>query len=197
MKDNKTIKYYNINAKRFYEDTVEIDLKDFYPKFLKHIPNNGKILDLGCGSGRDSLYFIKKGYLVTSIDGSKEMVKLSSQLTSQKTHLLNIENIDFENEYDGIWAYASLLHIDESITKDVIGKLGKALKKDGVLYASYKYGKGTYKNGLRFFNNYNERDFKKLICEINGLDFLTYWITKDLRPNRQDEKWLSVLMKRN
>ena len=197
MKDNKTIKYYNINAKRFYEDTVEIDLKDFYPKFLKHIPNNGKILDLGCGSGRDSLYFIKKGYSVTSIDGSKEMVKLSSQLTSQKTHLLNIENIDFENEYDGIWAYASLLHIDESITKGVISKLGKALKKDGVLYASYKYGKGTYKNGLRFFNNYNERDFKKLICEINGLDFLTYWITKDLRPDRQDEKWLSVMMKKN
>ena len=143
MKIDKTINYYNENAETFYQNTVDIDLEPFYEKFLRYIPDKGKILDVGCGSGRDSLYFINNGYDVTSIDASEEMVKLSSALTGQSTIHLRIEDIDYQNKFNGIWACASLLHIENILTEKVLISLGNALKKNGVLYASYKYGANT------------------------------------------------------
>ena len=131
MKIDKTINYYNENAETFYQNTVDIDLEPFYEKFLRYIPDKGKILDVGCGSGRDSLYFIKSGYDVTSIDASEEMVKLSSALTGQSTIHLRIEDIDYQNKFNGIWACASLLHIENKLTEKVLISLGNALKKMG------------------------------------------------------------------
>jgi len=193
---NKTIDYYNTNAEEFYNNTVGIGLNDFYVKFLKHIPEAGKILDLGCGSGRDSLYFLEKDYDVTSLDASEEMVKLSSELTKRKTLYLRIEDIDFQNQFDGIWACASLLHIDKTLTESVYYILCNALMDGGVLYASYKYGKGTSILEDRYYNNYDEKSFTEMIDNVENFDLITHWITSDLRPDREDEKWLNVLLKK-
>lgn len=193
---NQTIDYYNKYSEKFYKNTVHIDLSELYPKFLRHIPDNGTILDLGCGSGRDSLYFLEKGYIVTSVDASEEMVRLSSELTGQKTQYLKMQDIEFKNQFNGIWACASLLHVDEDSTEDVLSNLGKALKTDGCLYASYKYGNGTLIKGDRLFNNYDESTFEGVVDNVIELEIETYWITKDLRPDRIDEKWLNVILKK-
>lgn len=193
---NQTIDYYNKNSEKFYKNTVHIDLSEMYPKFLRHIPDNGTILDLGCGSGRDSLYFLEKGYIVTSVDASEEMVRLSSELTGQKTQYLRMQDIEFKNEFNGIWACASLLHIDKKLTESVFNILCNALRDDGVLYASYQYGKGISILEDRYYNNYDERSFAEVIENVNNLKILTYWITKDLRPDRIDEKWLNVILKK-
>jgi len=196
MSENRTIDYYNTNAEKFYNDTVGIELNDFYVKFLNYIPDGGRILDLGCGSGRDTLYFLQKGYDVTSIDASEEMVKLSSELTKRKTLYLRVEDIDFQNQFDGIWACASLLHIDKTLTESVYNILCNALIDGGVLYASYKYGKGTSIVEDRYYNNYDETSFTEMIDNIEDFELITHWITKDLRPDRDDEKWLNVLLKK-
>lgn len=194
---NQTIDYYNKNSEKFYKNTVHIDLSELYPKFLRYIPDNGTILDLGCGSGRDSLYFLEKGYIVTSVDASEEMVRLSSELTGQKTQYLRMQDIEFKNEFNGIWACASLLHIDKKITESGFNILCNALRDNGVLYASYKYGKGTSILGDRYYNNYDETSFAEVIDNVNNFEILTYWITKDLRPDRIDEKWLNVILKKS
>ena len=196
MSENRTIDYYNTNAEKFFNDTVGIELNDFYVKFLNYIPDGGRILDLGCGSGRDTLYFLQKGYDVTSIDASEEMVKLSSELTKRKTLYLRVEDIDFQNQFDGIWACASLLHIDKTLTESVYNILCNALIDGGVLYASYKYGKGTSIVEDRYYNNYDETSFTEMIDNIEDFELITHWITKDLRPDRDDEKWLNVLLKK-
>ena len=194
---NQTIDYYNKNSEKFYKNTVHIDLSELYPKFLRHIPDNGTILDLGCGSGRDSLYFLEKGYIVTSVDASEEMVRLSSELTGQKTQYLRMQDIEFKNEFNGIWACASLLHIDKKLTESVFNILCNALRDNGVLYASYKYGKGTSILEDRYYNNYDEISFAEVIDNVNNFEILTYWITKDLRHDRIDEKWLNVILKKS
>lgn len=58
-KEYNTLDYYNKNAKLYFEQTVEGDLKENYNKFLSRIPSGSYILDFGCGSGRDSKYFIE------------------------------------------------------------------------------------------------------------------------------------------
>ena len=197
MKIDKTINYYNENAETFYQNTVDIDLEPFYEKFLRYIPDKGRILDVGCGSGRDSLYFINNGYDVTSIDASEEMVKLSSALTGQSTIHLRIEDIDYQNKFNGIWACASLLHIENIITEKVLISLGNALKKNGVLYASYKYGTNTSILEGRYYNNFDESSFGAVIGNNEKLDIVNQWTTDDLRPSRENEKWLNVLLKKS
>ena len=71
---NKTLDYYNKNAESFIQGTVLADMKDMQNNFLKELSGN-KILDFGCGSGRDTKCFIELGYDVEAIDGSLELCK--------------------------------------------------------------------------------------------------------------------------
>ncbi|MBH09464.1 MAG: SAM-dependent methyltransferase [Candidatus Marinimicrobia bacterium] len=193
---NKTIDYYNNNAEEFFKNTLKIKLNDLYNKFLEYIPVGGRLLDLGCGSGRDTLYFLENGYDVTSLDGSQKMVQLSSELTKKKTLFMRIEDIDFQNQFDGIWACASLLHIKKNITENIYSILCDALIDKGILYASYRYGRGASTLEGRYYNNYDEKSFTKMIENVERLHAITYWITNDMRPDIQDEQWLNILLKK-
>ena len=196
MSIDKTIDFYNKNAENYCSKTIGIDLTQIYEKFLKYIPKQGAILDLGCGSGRDSLYFLNNGFDVTSMDASIEMVKLSSKLINQKTIHRKIEDIDFKDKFDGIWACASLLHINKNATVDVYNKLLSALKIEGILYASYKYGINTMVKEERYFNNYDENSFSEMMKNIQSLEQIEFWTTLDLRQEGNNQKWLNILLKR-
>jgi len=191
-----TIEYYNNNAEKYYKNTVEVDMSPLYKEFLKHIKENGHILDAGCGSGRDSLYFLKQGYEVTAIDGSEKLAKLSSELIDQEVKCMKFEDINYKEVFDGIWACASLLHVKRKDIENILNRLTKALKLNGVLYSSFKYGsKEIYRNG-RLFNYYDENSFKELINKFKYLEIIKLWKTEDRRKNRENEYWLNILLKK-
>ncbi len=135
-----TLSYYDSNAPLYIEATKGVDMKDLYDRFIPLIRKNGKILDFGCGSGRDSKYFIDQHYDVTAIDGSREMCKYASIFINQKVKQIRFEEFNERLKYDGIWACSSLLHLEKAVLKDVLQRLERALKKDGYIYASFKYG---------------------------------------------------------
>ena len=108
---DSTIRYYNENARAYFDSTVALDMGKLYGPFLKHLRPGSKVLDAGCGSGRDSLFFKNQGFQVTAFDASKEMVKLASELLDQKVLLMSFEDLSLTEQYDGIWACASLLHV--------------------------------------------------------------------------------------
>ena len=190
---SSTTEYYNRNARAYYDQTVNLDIFNRYIQFLKLIPQNGKILDAGCGSGRDSLLFKQQGYSVVSFDISKELVVLASRLIGQKVLHMSFSDIDFENEFHGIWASASLLHVPQEEIDGVIGKLSRALKKNGVLYASFKYGHNERKDGDRFFNDFNEEKLNLLMNRHKHMKIENLWITEDVRVDRKKELWMNVL----
>mgnify|MGYP000933247150 CR=1 FL=1 len=192
-----SIEYYNKNAEEFYNGTVSADMSEACDKFLKYIAPGGRILDAGCGSGRDSLYFIKHGYKVVSFDASEQMVRLSSQLTGQQTLLMKFEDIDFKDEFDGIWACASLLHVPKAETKNVMRKLLQGLKKNGIFYGSFKYGQGEALRGERLFNFYDKNSFLELIAEIGHLEAIDAWVTEDVRPAREGERWINCICRKS
>ena len=82
---NTTINYYNLNAKNFIENTQNADMHLAQEKFLQLLPGSASILDFGCGSGRDTKYFLEKGYQVAATDGSAELCRLAGSFTGIKT----------------------------------------------------------------------------------------------------------------
>lgn len=191
-----TIDYYQKNAQKFVEGTVDVDVSELQNKFLKLIPSNAHILDAGCGSGRDTKFFIDQGYKVTSFDASSELVKIASEYSGIAVQCIKFEDIEFKDEFDGIWACASLLHVPKNKITDVFLKLSKSLKKSGILYVSFKYGDKERVDDGRLFNDQNEDSFTSLINNLSDLTIVEMWKTADLRPNREDEYWLNCLVEK-
>ena len=185
--------YYNENAKEFFEGTAYVDMSENYIDFLSYIPKQGKILDAGCGSGRDSLMFIQKGYRVEAFDGSSEMCRLASEHTGQEVKHMLFQDIDFKEEFDGIWASASLLHVPSQELKDVLVKLFQSLKSGGTFYASFKYGDFEGERNGRYFHNLTEETAGEAFKEA-GFKVEKMWITGDVREGREDEKWINILV---
>ena len=192
----KTIDYYNKHAEEFTASTFEVDMESLYQPFLAELPEGARILDVGCGSGRDTLAFKKKGYQVDAIDYSEELVKKASRLTGIPIKLKSFYEIDDYEAYDGIWACASLLHCERNHLKEVIGKLVSALKPNGVLYMSFKYGNGDRQKDGRQFTDLDEVQAKALLGQFDRVQQIQQWITIDQRPERQ-EKWLNLIWKKH
>lgn len=192
--ENKTLDFYNNNSKTYIESTLSVDMSHLYNDFLKHIPKGGHILDLGCGSGRDSLEFIKQGYNVTAVDGSKELSIAASKLIEQEVICSKFEELQLTEKFHGIWACASLLHVNRKDILDVIKNTSSNLKDNGVFYMSFKYGEKEYIDEKgRYFNCYTEETFNELISKVEGLDIMKIYKTIDIVPGRGDIIWLNIL----
>ena len=191
MVDNN-IEYYNINAASFVAGTQNVDMSLWRDKFESYVTDGGRVLDAGCGSGRDSKAFIQHGFSVVAFDASREMCKAASELIGQEVWQMKFQEIAFDEEFDGIWACASLLHVPYEELPDVMKKLHMALKPGGVIYVSFKYGDGKMIKGERTFSNFTEITVAQLLNEA-GFHVVECGVTGDVREGREDEKWLNVI----
>ncbi len=195
---NSTLKYYDSNAKTFTETTVAADMSSLQEEFLCLIPPHSCILDCGCGSGRDTLAFTKKGYIVTPIDGSEEMCRYTTELTGIEARRILFEEINYQDEFEGIWACASLLHVKRSDLPLILKKLSVAAKPSGILYMSFKYGdySGQREDG-RFFTDLTEKNIPDLLNQETGWEDLKHEISADVRPERTSARWLNIFARKN
>ena len=192
-----TIDYYNLNAENFIESTQNVDMHQAQDRFLQLLDENASILDFGCGSGRDTRYFLDKGYRVTATDGSSELCRLASDFTGIEVKEMLFEELDEIDTYDGIWACSSILHLPKLELLPVISKMYRALKDSGVIYTSFKYGEFEGVRNGRYFTDFNEDSFKEFIAGIPELTIEEYWITGDARPERGNEKWLNLILRKS
>ncbi|HPH97519.1 MAG TPA: class I SAM-dependent methyltransferase [Anaerolineaceae bacterium] len=191
-----TIDYYNHHAQEFYNSTVGADMSTHTARFEALLPPGARVLDAGCGSGRDSLHFLQRGFHVTAFDGSQEMVRLASQLTGLTVLHMDFASLKLEPGFDGIWASASLLHLSRAQIAAVLADLARILKPGGVFYMSFKYGDGEEQRGERLFNYYNENAFQALLAELPELTLVDLWTTDDVRPG-QPGRWLNAIARKN
>ena len=191
-----TLDYYNQNASTFYAETINANLARQYQLFEKYLQPKAHILDLGCGSGRDSKYFQDQGYTVTAIDGSRELCKLARELTGLDVKEMLFQDLAYSHEFDGIWASASLLHLPKDELLTILEKIAQALKEQGILYASFKYGRYCGVRQGRYFTDLDLSALSQLINQVPTLTILEHEISADVRPKRSKEQWLNVVMRR-
>ncbi len=192
---NETLHYYDKNAGAFANGTADIEFSEMQDMFLAELKEGASILDFGCGSGRDTRYFLQKGYCVTALDGSAELCRIAEEKTGISVIQMDFNDFDEQDQYDGIWACSSILHLPKQELKNVLVHMEKALHNDGIIYTSFKYGDFSGMRNGRYFTDFTEDIFKMFVADMEQLVIEKLWITDDVRPGRQDEKWLNTILR--
>jgi SAM-dependent methyltransferase len=191
-----TLDYYERHAQEFVGRTANLDMSHVYEPFLAMVPQDGHILDAGCGSGRDSAEFVRRGYRVTAFDGSPAMVKAATGRTGLAVLHRTFDAISWREEFDGVWAFASLLHLPRQTIADALVRLTTALKPGGVLFASLKAGTYEGERDGRWFTDTTPDALRALLDDIPGLRTVRIWETDDARPERAGTRWVNALARR-
>ena len=188
-----TLKYYQDNAQTFFDGTVNVDMSSLYETFTRHLAPGARVLDAGCGSGRDAKAFQEMGYQVEAFDASSAMVELAREHTGLPVQVMTFADVDWKEEFDGIWCCASLLHVPAVELPGMMHRLADALKSGGIWYVSFKYGDGEREVDGRRFTDMDEVGLHRLLGQIAEIDVIALWMTKDKRPER-DESWVNVVL---
>lgn len=200
----KTLKYYEENWQPFSASTQDADVSDLRAAFCTLLPDQASVLDFGCGSGRDLKAFKEAGYTVCGLDGCEPLARQAQQYAGVPVVHQSFE--DFPDDvflmdkepaqYDGIWACASLLHLQQADLVRVINALHASLKPDGIQYASFKYGTSRQWRNGRWFYDLNEQGLQDLLQSCHPFQRIRIWKTQDVRKDREQECWLNVLLKK-
>ena len=190
------ITYYESNAEQFFSETESVDMSGIREVFLGYVPAGGFIRDWGCGSGRDTLAFIEAGYRVDASDASEKLCELASAKTGIPVMCERFDELKAVNQYDGIWACASLLHVEPNRIPEMICIAREALKPAGVIYLSFKYGEFEGVRNGRTFTDMTEKRFEQILRHVEGMSLLEQWITGDVREGREDGRWLNLILEK-
>lgn len=193
---NDSLQYYNQHAKEFSDSTRNVEFQEMQERFLKYLKPGARILDFGCGSGRDTKYFLDRGFETDASDGSEELVRIASEYTGIEVRQMYFQNLNENEAYDGIWACSSILHLTYRELEDVIVKIGRALTHHGILYTSFKYGTDEGERNGRYFTDMTEEKMDCLLKNVNTFDIIEMWVTDDVRPGRAEEKWLNMILRK-
>ena len=190
-----TLGYYNREADAFAHDTAQADVSELLAEFTTLLRPGATVLDWGCGTGRDSRAMLDMGLTVISTDASPAMCAKAAELFGVEVACESFDELTAKDEFDGIWACASLLHVKREDLPAVLRKAHGALKPQGVFYASFKFGSFEGMRKGRWFTDLNEEG----IAELAGddFDFERIWVTEDVRPERKGEKWLNCLLRKH
>lgn len=185
--------YYHKNAQDYFDTTINFDLTPLYELFLSQIAEGGSILDAGCGSGRDSKYFLDKGYRVTAFDGAANMARLASKYTGLPIQNKTFEGFTSPETFDGIWTSASLLHVTKDELLPTLQKLQTFLKPGGVWYMSFRLGEGEHQEGDRYFNDQTKESLEELINLLKCFEIIHLDIPDLLRSRRGYQFLVAVI----
>ena len=190
------IDYYNKYAAKVFEDTVDENMDDITSRFLEMLEEGDTILDMGCGSGRDSLTFYNLGYDVTPLDGSEEMCRLAEIHTGLDVLQMKYEEMNFDGAFDGVWACGAFVHIPKAEMPDILARVAKALTEDGVFYLSRRLGDFEGFQGERYFSFYSEKELRYLVEKGGLFHVVKEWVTKDVRSSHPNIQWINILAKK-
>ena len=168
-KTTPTTDFYQNHYESYFKRTVSINPSSFLLPFVKALPQNSSILDIGCGSGRDLLWLKKQGFYLTGFDQSQGLVRLAARHSRCEVIAGDFETYDFSPfSYDAILAAGSLVHVPHARLAAVIQNIRKALESCGIFYVSLKQGQGTRTDAFgRIFYLWQEHDLAEIFSRLN------------------------------
>lgn len=196
MNTELTENYYENNADLFFENTLNIDMSELYALFLPYLKSGASILDLGCGSGRDSRCFMELGYDVTPLEPGMKLADLAETYLKTKVDRYKVQELPYQEKFDAVWACATLLHLPFSEMELALTKLYQALKPNGIIFISLKKGEFDGERNGRYFCDYTLSKFEQTNFIEIGFELVHHSESIDKRPGRESEKWLNLVLRK-
>lgn len=195
---SETIQYYDKNAGDYFDQTVGLDLAHLRKRFTQTLPPGARILDAGCGSGRDARAFLDEGFEVVAIDASSGMADQARRRLGIEVEVMPFETMTFREEFDGIWACASLLHVPSNELPAAVGKMVEALKPGGALYLSFKRGEAEEPREGRWFRDMTQQGLVDLLTGFDALELIETWESADegVGSGGAETVWVNGLARR-
>lgn len=186
-----TQNFYQDNAQSYFTETLAMSMSEEQEQFVEQLPQGAHILDLGCGSGRDSKIFKDLGFTVTALDGSKALADKASEYLGQEVVVKQYQHLEYDREFDAVWACASLLHCPKTQLPDVLRRVIRALKPGGLLFMSFKHGETeTIDHKGRYFNNVTEHSLAQVLQQIDQAYIQKIW-AKEAELRGATQVWIS------
>lgn len=190
-----TLAHYDRSAAAFAADTGRLDLTPLYRPFLSRVPVGGRILDAGCGVGRDALAFARLGYEVVAFDASTAMVREARVRLAEAAPVLHMrfDEVAWRGEFDGLWTCASLLHVPLGEFPMIGGRFAGVLRPGGAWYLSFKLGAGERRAADgRLFVDHDEATLRHALARLPVV-IAEVWESPELRRGRSGEHWLNCV----
>ena len=192
-----TLSYYDANARVFVGSTIDVEFSAMQKRFTSLLAPGAAILDFGCGSGRDTKAFLDAGFDVTATDGSPELCAIASEYAGIPVRNELFQDLADVDAYDGIWACSSILHLPKDQLADVFARMVRALHPHGIVYTSFKHGDFEGIRNGRHFTDFTEPTLRNFLADAAPeLAIEQLWTTGDVRPGREDEQWLNVILRK-
>lgn len=183
--------YYKENANEFIQNTLDIDMSDFYAQFEAYLVPGAKVLDIGCGAGRDLKHFKESSYDASGIEPCVELANFAQNYSNCEVLKTGINDFKTTDKFDGIWACASLLHLTDDELVKAFSNIKKLMQKNATFYCSFKLGDFKGQRGGRYYNDQTLESISRLIA--SELVIVKSWITEDVRVGHT-EKWLNLII---
>lgn len=193
---DSTIDFYELNAGRYAELTLAADLTELRLRFLEQLAPGARILDVGCGAGRDLRAFNDAGFAAEGIEPAPALAEIAREFSGCPVRVMKIEELDVQDAqatFDGVWACASLLHLRRGDLPRALSRIRQALSESGVLFLSMQKGTGerSAPDG-RYYCLYQEEE---LLTATRHARFVTneVWQSGDALPDRSSIRWINIL----
>ena len=185
--------YYENFSEDYANRTWQADMSDQRKRFCRYLPTDARILDVGSGSGRDTLALLAMGYSVDAIDASPAMAQESLRRTGVVTRVDRIEVMEVSEPYDGIWLCAVLPHVRRELQEEAWYRVRLALKPSGFCYASYKIGGSSRVDAFgRYFFDVNEESCNRIV-ERAALTVVEQWRSQSAIQDQCE--WLNTIVR--
>ena len=196
--DKRTLDFYAAEAAAYATRSDSIGVSKALAEFIARLPPQATVLDLGCGTGRDTRALIDTGHTVTAIDGSPEMAREAEKRIGAPVRVWLFENLDYTQAFDGIWANASLLHVPRAGLPDVLARVYRALKPNGLLFASFKAGGQEGRDPLgRYYNYLNRGEVDALIGAAGAWTTLEISTGRGIGYDGEESKFVNCTAKKS
>jgi len=173
--DPATFEFYQSGAPHFSLNSA-ISHSRHLDQFLDRLEPRARVLELGCGAGRDAVRIVERGFDLDTTDGVPAMVAKANERHDLTARLMRFDELEAVEDYDAVWAHACLLHCPRDQLPSVLARIYRALKPGGYHYASYKLGDGEGRDLLGrlhnfpspdwLFETYNAAGFKPVVHEV-------------------------------
>ncbi|AWW75088.1 SAM-dependent methyltransferase [Erythrobacter sp. KY5] len=195
MIDPATFEFYQKRVP-FYTSSAGCGPSRHLDAFLDRLKPGACILELGCGTGRDSARMIERGFDLDATDGIPAMLVKANERHNIGARLMRFDELSAEQAYDAIWAHACLLHCPRAELPGVLNRIQTALRPGGFHYASYKLGDGEGRDLLGRLHNFPTADWLRARYQEAGFDIFNEDVFAGKGTDGTMRDWLAITVRR-